>query len=296
MFLTPNSPEFQPVVDALRAFGDEKIVYVPNPGNAGDAFITHATFQFLDRLGIAYETGSNRESYPGRIIAYGAGGALVPYYGQAADFIRRNIGRWRAFVLLPHTVQGHEALLGQLGADCTLICRERMSYDHVRAHAGGAQVLLSHDMALQADLDTTRTAGAKLSLAALQRHGLLRRHLGQAVHAFRRRLKAGGRELSALRQDDEKTGIALPAGNCDLSELFWPADCSAPASLLATRDMLRFLDRFDTVRTNRLHVCILAAKLGKTVLFHANSYGKNRAIYEHSLQPRFPNVIWQEDA
>ena len=56
--------------------------------------------------------------------------------------------------------------------------------------------------------------------------------------------------------------------------------------------MMRFVDRFEQVNTNRLHIAILSALLGKSVNFYANSYGKNHAVYEHSMAQRFSNVKW----
>lgn len=293
MNLTTFSPEFEAVADSLRQFEREKLVFIPNHGNAGDSFITHSAFQFLGRLGLDFEVGSSAGNYPGRVIVYSGGGNLVPLYESTAKFIARNQKQWRAFILLPHTILGHEALLASLDSSCTLVCRDRMSFDFVTQHAAGARVLLSHDMALQADLDQTRAAGGNISVVDLYRHGVLKRQLRQQALALRHRWRAKPPDLVAIRIDAERTEIAAPAENCDVSELFRQRDFTAFACLLATWNMIRFLDRFDHITTNRLHVCILSAKLGKEVTFHANSYGKNQAIYEHSLKERFPNVLWQ---
>jgi exopolysaccharide biosynthesis predicted pyruvyltransferase EpsI len=47
------------------------------------------------------------------------------------------------------------------------------------------------------------------------------------------------------------------------------------------------------VATDRLHVGIGAALLGKTCRLHDNSYGKNRAVYDHSIRNHFPAVVFE---
>lgn len=48
------------------------------------------------------------------------------------------------------------------------------------------------------------------------------------------------------------------------------------------------------MRTDRLHVAIAGALLGKSVELHANSYFKNRAVYQFSLRS-FPSVRFVGD-
>jgi len=59
--------------------------------------------------------------------------------------------------------------------------------------------------------------------------------------------------------------------------------------------VLRYLDLYDDVRTNRLLLAIGAGLLGKRVEFHPNSYFKNRAVYEFSLRDRFPHMEWAKE-
>jgi hypothetical protein len=63
---------------------------------------------------------------------------------------------------------------------------------------------------------------------------------------------------------------------------------SAPDVLF---DALRPLHR---IRTDRLHVAILGALLGKRVHLHAGAYFKNRAVYESSMRNDFPHVSFYE--
>lgn len=56
--------------------------------------------------------------------------------------------------------------------------------------------------------------------------------------------------------------------------------------------MLAYLDQFDQIVTNRLHIGILAGLLHKEVDFYPNNYFKNKAVYEFSMRDQFPHVRW----
>jgi exopolysaccharide biosynthesis predicted pyruvyltransferase EpsI len=98
--------------------------------------------------------------------------------------------------------------------------------------------------------------------------------------------------LNAFRTDRESTRVARPAENFDLSYLYVGWVAPEGFARAAAREFLAIADRYDEIRTNRLHVAIAGALLGKRVLLHDNSYGKNRAVWEHSLAGRFDNVEW----
>jgi exopolysaccharide biosynthesis predicted pyruvyltransferase EpsI len=52
------------------------------------------------------------------------------------------------------------------------------------------------------------------------------------------------------------------------------------------RDLLDTIGRADVIVTNRLHIGIAGALLGKRVQLYDNSYGKIRDVYESSLKGR----------
>jgi len=60
-------------------------------------------------------------------------------------------------------------------------------------------------------------------------------------------------------------------------------------------DINHFIDaisKYETLHTDRLHVCICACLLGRKVHFYPNSYFKNRAIFDTSIKDKFENVIF----
>ncbi|NJL87776.1 MAG: hypothetical protein HC886_20175 [Leptolyngbyaceae cyanobacterium SM1_1_3] len=98
--------------------------------------------------------------------------------------------------------------------------------------------------------------------------------------------------MNSFRKDIESTSIEIPEDNIDVSYIFAFYDFSEGAVQEVVQRMLRFLNNFEIVNTNRLHICIASALLGKKVNFYANSYYKNESVYNFSIKDRLPNVAW----
>jgi exopolysaccharide biosynthesis predicted pyruvyltransferase EpsI len=290
------------------------VLFIPCSGNAGDAMIALATFQLFDRIGLDYECPIDwRRLDPSRrVVICGGGGNLIPLYDRTERAVRWAARRARRLILLPHTVQGNEELLADLGPNVDLICRERVSHRHVKHAVRSAGCHLANDMALSLDMDATlsrepdvsfrpslwtrRWAYRLVSPARLKTVPSPRKVArGQRLIAARRaRLKDGmpAGTLQAFRTDREKTRIPLPVDNLDVARLFSHGTKNPWVSHIASFQLLRYLETFQAVQTDRLHTAIGAALLHKDVRFYSNSYYKNRAVYEFSLQVRFPSVEW----
>ena len=61
---------------------------------------------------------------------------------------------------------------------------------------------------------------------------------------------------------------------------------------IATDNIFSYLSKFQIVNTNRLHIGIAAALLGKTVNLYRGSYHKIIGIYEFSIAGKFNNVVF----
>ena len=96
---------------------------------------------------------------------------------------------------------------------------------------------------------------------------LLVRDLKRLFRTVHHRMNIVGRmnELNAFRTDIEKTVIDIPRGNFDISAGFAADDMLPTSSLRTTYWMMAFINQFPTVRTNRLHIGIMSAMLGKHV-------------------------------
>jgi hypothetical protein len=275
--------------------GGGEVLVAVNNGNAGDSLIAAATFQLFRRIGLRPRLldhlyrGARTE---GAVVLYSGGGNLVPFYSGARRFIAAHHRRARRLVLLPHTVVGHEDLLAELGPNVDLIARERRSFEHIRAHAPKARHHLMHDIALGLDIEELRRGPLRLAAAPASARAAARLFVRGWQRLGKPRPPAG-RVLNAFRTDSESTGIDRPADNFDLSAIYDGWVAPEGFARFAVRDFLSIADRYDEIRTNRLHVGIAGALLGKRVALHDNSYGKNRAVWEHSLAGRFANVEWR---
>lgn len=278
----------------LLAFKDDEIFFAPNPGNAGDSVIACAECQMFERLGLNYkiiDLNVDPVETAGKIIFYGGGGNLVGHYPNARNFILRHHQRAKRLVVLPHTVRSYPELLESLGGNVDIICREQGSFDYVSKCIGLARVHLMSDVAFS--LDTVNV----LSNSGLFASPWFRRPLRTAKRSVRVLLHTlrnvrQRKILSAFRTDVEGTGRTIAPINFDVSQALAADNMSHFDSALAAHSVIKFIDRFDIVHTDRLHVCIVSLLLNKEVYFFDNSYGKNSAVYEYSMRGRYPKLRW----
>ncbi len=252
----------------LKKYSGKQVVYCANPGNAGDAIIAHATFQLFEKLDIKPEIIKHEEIVNDKIIFYAGGGNLVEgKYKNAYHFINNNYRQNQEIILLPHTVHGYDELL--LSAkNLTIFCREKTSYQYLQAIGFPSERLfLSHDMAF---------------------------HLSKT--SFQEYLRKGEGIANCFRTDQESARTSdIPNDNLDIS-LSWNSGLWHRPDFAknVTHNLASYLSAFETVKTDRLHVAILAAIMGKKVVLYPNNYYKIKAVYEYSIKAAFDNVTFIE--
>jgi exopolysaccharide biosynthesis predicted pyruvyltransferase EpsI len=295
--------EETPIVQYLRSLPrNEKIYFFANPGSAGDSLIALASYQLFSQVGIDYciVNGSQAFKPTGKIMMYGGGGNLVEYYGTARRLIQTHYPFVKKLVILPHTIQANEDLLTEFQANADIICREPISYAHVRKYAPRANVLLMDDLAFSLDAESILRAKTKTRAFIKNRRirtWMLRDLLLGILLPARQlpgKISKGGDwlTLNAFRKDIESSHRLLPRDNVDLATMFGYGTDSESISFYVTYRTLKIINRYRIVRTDRLHICIAAALLGKTVEFFSNNYYKCEAIYQYSMKENFPNVHW----
>lgn len=88
-----------------------------------------------------------------------------------------------------------------------------------------------------------------------------------------------------LRQDLEAPeGLVVPRGNYDVSK---KGRVNTPV-----KGFINAISRYKIVHTNRLHIGIVATLLGRETHIYPNDYFKNRAIFNSSISPFFPNTTF----
>lgn len=248
----------------LKKYSKQEAVFCANPGNAGDALIAHATFQLFEKLNIKLQIIKHKEIVHDKIIFYAGGGNLVEgKYKNAYHFINNNYRQNREIILLPHTVHGYDELL--LSAkNLTIFCREKTSYQNLSAIGFPAERLfLAHDMAFQ--------------LSKME---------------FQDYIMNGNGIANCYRTDKESARtFDMPNDNLDIS-LSWNGELWHRPDFAknVTHNLASYLSAFETVKTDRLHVAILAAIIGKKVVLYPNNYYKIKAVFMYSIKDAFDNA------
>jgi exopolysaccharide biosynthesis predicted pyruvyltransferase EpsI len=280
----PNS-----IVNYLEKYKGKTIYYFPNPGNAGDSIINYTAYQLMRKIGIEFRIVTDSDDLQDKIVFYGGGGNFVEYYTNASTFISKWHKKVNRLVVLPSTINDHRELLGELGKNVDLICREEVSYNYVNKHTRKPGVFLMNDLAFLLDISQYRK-----DLGIPDKENFRSRLNHSLLYSFSQFILRNGRILNSFRRDSEATGITIPVDNIDLARVLECTEMSEEAVKEITFGLLYFLDQFEQVNTNRLHICIAGILLGKKVNFFPNSYYKNKAVYDYSIKSRFNNVIWNQ--
>lgn len=267
--------------DFLRQFAGQEVLYVPNPGNAGDSLIAAGTYQAFRRAGVRVRCIDHLTAVTDRVVFLGGGGNLVPAYGEmrrAVEHVQRDAAR---IIILPHTIRANEDLLRGLPRNATVFCRDPLSYAHAVEHTS-AEVHLDHDMAFHLRPDEF--------FDRCRRYSDTPALFNKQAEAIDQHLRANGGTAHFLRTDGERAANAPPAqAALDLSLMFefgvWPDNAEKSVWCAFTA-----IQRAERVVTDRLHVGIGAGLLGKECDLFDNNYGKNHGIYFHSIRRFCPSV------
>lgn len=286
---------------------DETIYYRSNPGNAGDALIASGAYKLFDKAGLKIELIDPATfNATDKIVIYAGGGNLVGIYPEARDFFFKHHKTAKQFILLPHTVTKNEDLLSELGNNVTLFAREKVTYQHLNANATNANVYLDHDLALHLDVKKIlnyKTIGIIEASVKKLVYGKYNKKryaipspkimLKNSIYEGKSKLQPKGQVGNFFRDDVEAIGKTLPPDNADLSKIYEYGTQNRELTDYTVARLMKHINRFDHIHTDRLHICIAAALLGKKVDFHPNSYFKCKAVYEYSLKERFPSISWK---
>lgn len=281
------------VDDVLISLRGKSFIFVPNPGNAGDGLIAAAEYFEFMRLGLSFryfDINSPINFRRDDVIVYGGGGNLVGLYNNAKNFLIKIHNKIERLIILPHTIRGHEDLISSFGENVTIFCRDLPSYEHVRKTSGAVSCYKADDMALSLPVIEVLGRSTKLgfSFVDLMTMRTVKRVVRLCDYAISS--KFDFRVLNAFRYDAEGANRGEGLLNIDVSQVFSGDEMSDVDCRETAYAFMRFINLFDKVNTDRLHVCIAAALLGKRVDFYDNSYGKNSNVYEFSMKNKFPNV------
>lgn len=275
-----------------------RIFFRPEFGNAGDALINAGFYTLARDLGLEYTevTGGRRdvpEASADDLVVMAGGGALSSHWDIGRLSLEALTRSPAALLVLPQSIQGNEEALRRLRPTDTLFVRERFSHEHARSLGLACPVHLDDDVALSLDPELVLSSSrprVPRSVDDLRRDAAFARHRVRAARglpllAWRADAEAKNADHGALRRDD----ISIL---CDFGSL------NRADNLYSAWWLLTIVSWYQRVETDRLHVGVAAALLGKPVVMHANAYFKIRGVYEQSLKdhPVYgPLVTYAED-
>lgn len=255
--LRATSP-FAELRDSIRTITEGRLIdFYPSPGNWGDALINLGSQQFLEAHGITVRELRRPDASDKDDLDAGARVAIV---GGGGGWNRN----WYSTIGFVETLQRlyHHVIVLPSSYDYEMLAsidRERVTLFTRAADADAADVAFCHDMAFFCYVPTLP---------------------GQRL----------GHPLIALRRDKERHAKAIdPDRNWDLSLLG-----------TAETDPIEFfqiINRFQTIFTDRLHIAIAGAMLGREVWLLDGNYRKNEGVFLASLAPHFRHVemlTWED--
>jgi exopolysaccharide biosynthesis predicted pyruvyltransferase EpsI len=277
-------PHWSAISEELQDIGTQqrRVLYIANPGNAGDALIASATWQFFEDTGLSPRPARAKDIRANDVVIYGGGGNLVPMYPDARTAIETalRVGVAR-FVLLPHTIRGHEDLLSALDDRFSVYGRDAITCEHVAAHAGTARVALAPDMALGINVERLQRRTAAMPFWWLWRWAGLRKHQRRSYRRWLEmsdRIDANDMGLLEIYRNDQESSRNSGTTERDLSGLYCSSLRNRNECDAISARFLSIIDRASRIMTDRLHVGIGGQLMGKEVVLFDNSYGKNHAV------------------
>jgi exopolysaccharide biosynthesis predicted pyruvyltransferase EpsI len=265
MFMAESSPKKCRQTKLLELVKREpRLVYVANLGNLGDALIARATYQFLGRHGLKYQIVRSTDDVKDACVLIAGGGNLIEgKYTDLSAFLQR-CGASNRIIILPHSIMGNADLFRSVADRAHIFAREVATYRFLTSiGVPHERVFLADDMAF-ALTDELRNA-EPMSKRAI---------------------------LMCLREDVESTlPFGYPKSNFDVSKLMIHHWDDPVVAHHASEILLKIVADHEMIVTDRLHVAIAGAVLGRQVKLLPNSYYKNRGVFELSMQD-FHNVAF----
>lgn len=269
------------IKELFEAHRGQLVYNLRNGGNRGDALINQSVTELFASHGVHVEDLWFPENVSGDVLFVNGCGNFCAAHNHMVRLVKFYENRFKKIYILPASFEASYPLVNEfltdLRNDVVIYCRERFSYDQVAAIRGPEQLFLDSDMAFYFDWSKIDRKGKK---------GVL--------HAF--------------RVDKEKnSAVRIPDGNRDISvDPKWRHNwrvfdmCKllgrrANAKIRAILERQRCYDfvneimEYDEIYTDRAHVAIGGAMLGKKVYLYQNNYHKIKGIYENSMAD-MPNV------
>lgn len=270
--------------EIARVVGDGHVEFIPNSGNAGDALIAAATFQFFERHGVKYtvrEMG-HIPSGAATILLSGGGWLYRHYRSYWVDYFKALQGRDDLrVIILPCSMYEIDEEAPLIDERFTVFFRDAQSFRYAQTHTR-ANVMLSHDMALGLDYDALKRDCDEALSAEAMRHP----RWAEQGERWRAAVGAAGPDVAGvltIMRADWESCIRSDDRDNDVPINFNTVWDSRALAYRVSLDLLSLVGGARIVFTNRLHSGVAGLIAGSRVRYLDNNYGKIFGVCAHSL-------------
>ena len=232
--------------------GDRRVIFSPSKGNWGDGLINYGTRQFFAFFGIGFEE-LNKSSIQ-TDLNEGRFRDEVVVIGGGGAWSRNFNGARRVTEQISE--QAKSVVVLPTTYDLAAVDADNVVYfarDRYNSCDKVPHAFFCHDMAFFTDLAVAEPSN----------------------RVWR---------LFAMRDDREGHGIGkLVANNFDISRL-------GDGDYRFVDPLFNIVNNFKLVCTDRMHVAIVGAMLGRKVMLVEGNYSKSRDVFKSSIEKSFPNV------
>lgn len=269
--------------EELSDFSNGIIYYYPNNGNAGDALINMGFYTLAKKYNVHFVEINKNEINKVReedVLLIAGGGALVPEWGSTTDLIA-NLNKKIKLIIFPQSIRDIDNVISNLPENTTIFCREKYSYQYCLEKSNTKSIFLENDIAFYCDLNEILDSEVGMQFFSKKN---IARHIILGGHKFCSYFKHN--IIFAMRVDKEKND-KLDVPRKLINDFSIVASFGAgnyKQSLYSARKFLNLINLYEEIHTDRLHVAIGAALLGKKVKIYNNGYYKCKGVYEKSMK------------
>lgn len=261
----------------LESISGKCVSVLINNGNRGDGIIHMGARTLFNQYGIkqreinwSYMYNVQGNTISGDILlVHGCGSFCIPYHESVVqvDYYKDRFDR---IIILPSSFdircEPVSKFISNLQPHIHVFCRERYSYNQVLSLAPHkSNIYIDHDLSLYLDYRNWKSEGRGTLIA-------FRTNNSNTEWGFQAKKRFYNISAQLLRSRD---CMDVSHGNA-----------------LEGEKLLSIITQYRKVITDRAHVAIAAAYLGKETRIFPGSYHKVKGIYEFSLA-HLSNVAWK---
>lgn len=239
----------------LEKYRGKSVDFYRFPGNYGDSLIWHGTKVLLEKLNISENYVEITSPKSNDVLFIDGGGNFVDYYSDIKDYLVKKSNLYKEIIIFPHTIFGDRQI------------------DVLNSLFGSVTVFCREKVSFEFLKEKFTNGNVYLW------------HDCAFYNEFQKTSNGLG-VLNAFRRDKESVMEGVPDSNHDIS---YNGYATKPLN-----EFVDYLNKYEEINTDRLHVAICGTLLGKKVNLYPNFYYKNKAVFEYSLS-RFPNISFMDD-